>query len=1089
MKLTVLFLTVGFLNVHATGVSQKINFSGKKVPLESVFSTVKKQTGYVFLYKNSALESSLPVSISAHDISVENFLEAVFKDQPQLHYKIGDKTIYVIRKAASVPTPLIEIPELVQDTLRDVRGRVVDENGDAVVNASITVKGTPKGTATDSKGEFIVRNVDEDAVLEISSVGYKAASVRIRGKGPIISITLIKIVSSLDEVQVIAYGTTTRRLSTGNITTVKAAEIEQQPVANPLLALKGRVPGMVIKQTSGMPGSFVEVQIRGKNSMGNGNDPLYVVDGVPYPAKLLPSVGNGILGGGSPLHFINPYDIESIDVLKDADATAIYGSRGANGVILITTKKGKVGPTKINLNVQTGWSKMTNFMKMLNTRQYLEMRREALKNDGLIPDEFNAPDLVLLDTTRYTDWQSELLSGTAQYTNIQASANGGNAQVQYSVGVSYNKQTTIFPKNFNDQKAAVNFSLNGTSINRKFNVQLSGTYLVDNNQLPRADPTNSVPSLPPHAPPIYNSDGSLNWKWGNTYFNNPYAGFENKYKALTNNLVSSAIIGYQILPNLEFKSSFGYSNMQIDEVVTYPLSGVEPSWHSWFLRSAEFRDNNARSWIIEPQANYTTKIGNGKVSILVGATMQKSLRIGKGIFGEGFNSDMVLEDISSAPRVRAFTTEHIIYKYNAIFGRIQYNYNDKILLNLNIRRDGTSRFGPEKQFQNFGSIGFGWVFSSENWVQDKLPFINFGKVRISYGTTGSDQIGDYRFMDLYQSTSVDVPYLGEIGLYKHNLYNPDLAWEETKKFEAALELGFIKDRLFLSASYYQNRSSNQLLGYPLSSVTGFTSIDANRAATVRNTGLEVVLSANATNKNFSWKSSLNMTISRNKLISVESTMLADFEKQVGLPLGTYYVYQLIGVDPQTGIYQFDDGYGKATSRPDTSYLRSMHPLNLEPRFYGGFQNSISYKGFSIEFLLHFIKKIEKSFTMGHFTGNANYNQPISVLNRWQKPGDVGPVQRYNSDNSLSQQWGFANDSDAAYSDASYIRLENASLSFEVPQHWVQKIHLQNIKLYVLGQNLFTISMYRGLDPESLGGFNMFRVTPMRIITTGIQITL
>jgi len=328
-------------------------------------------------------------------------------------------------------------------------------------------------------------------------------------------------------VQVIAYGTTTRRLSTGDVSTVRAADIEKQPVSNPLLALQGRIPGLQITQASGLAGSGVKVRIQGQNSIGFGSDPLYIVDGVPFASQLLPTINNILgesgkvnnipSGTGNPLSFINSSDIESIDILKDADATAIYGSRGANGVILITTKKGKAGQTKVDVNIQRGYGQVTRRLDLLNTQQYLQMRREAFTNDGLaIPTTTTVPasdnyDLTFWDQNKSTDWQKVLIGGTARYTDIHGSVSGGNKNITALIGAAYKKETTVFPGDFADQKGSLHVMINNVSENQKFKISLSGNYLIDNNELPGRDLTSAALSLPPNAPSLYNSDGSLNW--------------------------------------------------------------------------------------------------------------------------------------------------------------------------------------------------------------------------------------------------------------------------------------------------------------------------------------------------------------------------------------------------------------------------------------------------------------------------------------------------------------------------------------------------------------------------------------------------
>ncbi len=328
--------------------------------------------------------------------------------------------------------------------------------------------------------------------------------------------------SKLDEVQIIAYGTSSQRFQTGNVSSIKAKDIEKSPVSNPLLALQARVPGLNITQGSGLPGGAMRVRVQGENSIANGNTPLYVVDGVPYPSSMpgrgmapLGSSNDRVINGvntantGSALSYLLPSDIESIEVLKDADATAIYGSRAANGAILITTKKAKAGKNTLDINFQTGWSKLIRRIDMLNTQQYLEMRWEALYNDSIAdpvnyesPDKITAPDLLFWDTTVSTDWQKELLGGSARNKTFSAGLSGGNEYIKYLIKGTYQKETTLLPGHFSDQKGSMHFNINSTSLNRKFNIQFSGTYFVDNNQLPGGDIASDITQLPPNAPAL-----------------------------------------------------------------------------------------------------------------------------------------------------------------------------------------------------------------------------------------------------------------------------------------------------------------------------------------------------------------------------------------------------------------------------------------------------------------------------------------------------------------------------------------------------------------------------------------------------------
>ncbi|MEJ0080934.1 MAG: hypothetical protein WDM78_08305 [Puia sp.] len=430
------------------------------------------------------------------------------------------------------------------------------------------------------------------------------------------------------------------------------------------------------------------------------------------------------------------------------------------------------------------------------------------------------------------------------------------------------------------------------------------------------------------------------------------------------------------------------------------------------------------------------------------------------------------------------------YKYEAVFGRINYNWEDKYLINLTGRRDGSSRFGSGKQFGNFGAIGAAWIFSNENFIQKNFDFLSFGKIRGSYGTTGNDGIPDYQYLDLYSVTYT--PYGGIHGLSPTNLANPSLVWEIDKKLEGGLELGFLKDRIFITANYFRNRSGNQLVVTPVSFVTGFNSIQENLPALVQNSGTEWTLKTiNVKSKNFNWSSSINLTIARNKLISFPNLANSTYSNTlvIGQPINILKLYHSLGVNDTTGIYQFASSQGAPTYTPDpikdvTSFV------NRTPKYYGGFQNSLRYKRITLDFFFQFVKQIGQNLLGAYYSlPGGESNMPVAFLNRWQKPGDKAIYQQFSQTFSYAspvyQALQYAHRSDFAYSDASYIRLKNIAISWQLPDEFRNKLGLQNARIYLQAQNLFTITHYQGIDPESQG----LGLPPLRVVTAGIQITL
>ncbi len=839
---------------------------GRDLPLEKVFEEVKKQTGLLVAYKSNQVKDARPVTVRAKNLPVAEFLQQVLKDQP-FTYTIEQNTIFIRKKKQLSGTDLS--PRVYFDA-PPTKGFIRSADGQPLSGVNIIVKGTSRGTTTDANGSFSIDAKVGDKLV-ISSIGYAAQEITVSNNNNNILISLVVSTSSLDEVQIIAYGTTSQRLSTANIGTIKSEDIARQPVSNPLAAMIGRIPGVFITQNTGVAGGGFNLEIRGKTSLENGNEPFYIIDGVPYMSQLLPNLADGILqtsnsrgGGGNPLSFISPSEIESISVLKDADATAIYGSRGANGVILITTKKGKAGKSKVGVNFSSGIGQVSHRMKLLNTSEYLEMRREAFLNDGIQPDASTATDLLTWDSGYFTNWQKEIIGATAKYTDVQASISGGNSISQYMIASNLHRETTVFPGDFANQKQGVNFSVKGNSSNQKLGILLSGYYLADVNKLPSYSPTGFI-FLPPNAPKPFNEDGSLNWAnstWPN--YSHPYATLQQVYNGRTNNLVGNLRLNYSILPGLDLSTNFGYNNMQVKENQKTPISSKDPLFAK--TGSASFTSNSISSWIFEPQFNYKAMIGNGRIEVLAGATFQRNKTDGNIINVSGYSSDALLENMQAAPNRNIISVVYSDYKYNAVFSRLNYNLKDKYIVNLNIRRDGSSRFGSSNKFHNFGSFGAAWMFSQEKGIQHALPFLSFGKLRGSYGTTGSDQIPDYVAFDLFAFNGY--PYQGISTIVPGSLYNPNIQWEETNKLEGGIELGFFKDKILLNLSYYYNRSSNQLITIPLSEVTGNPAIITNLPGVVENKGLEMSLSTvNIQSKTLSWTTSLNFTIPKNRLAS------------------------------------------------------------------------------------------------------------------------------------------------------------------------------------------------------------------------------
>jgi TonB-linked SusC/RagA family outer membrane protein len=966
---------------------------------------------------------------------------------------------------------------------------IITDGKDPLPGVTITLKGKPTSTTiSDFKGQYTVSASINDTLV-VTFMGFKTAIIPINSRKTI-NIQLQEDITTLQEVRVnTGYYSVKESERTGSITKITAKDIEKQPVNNPLAAMQGRMTGVNIIQATGTPGGGFDIQIRGINSIRTeGNAPLYIVDGVPYSSQSLGSVmtsGSILAGTVSPLNNINPSDIESIEVLKDADATAIYGSRGSNGVVLITTKKGKQGKTRFNLTAYSGFGKVTRTMDLLNTPQYLAMRKEAFANDGITDYPAYAYDINgTWDANRYTNWQKELLGGTSTSNNIQGTVSGGNAETQFLLSGNYRKETTVFPGDAHYDKFALHNSLTHRSADERFQLNFSADYSTDKNTLPASDLTYQANVLASNAPALYDAQGNLNWENGT--WNNPLSYLEGKYLANTNNLIANTVLAYKILPELEIKTNLGYTESHVQENRTAPSTMYNPAYGLGSEVSMLFLNNaSRRSWIIEPQINWKKTLGDGEINVLAGTTLQKQTAQQLSQYGSGFASNSLIHNLAAAAYLTITSDQMTVYKYQAFFGRLNYNWKSKYIINLTGRRDGSSRFGPGNRFANFGAVGAAWVFSKEEFLSNNNnnSFLSFGKLRASYGTSGNDQIGDYQFLDTYEITGNN--YNGIIGIQPSRLFNPAFGWETNKKMEGALELGFLKDRIFLTAAYFRNRSSNQLVGIPLPGTTGFSSLQANLNATVQNTGLELELrTVNFQKNDFNWTTSINLTAPKNKLLEFPDLEGSTYANTlvIGKALGIQKVYHFTGINPVTGIYEFEDynGDGKITGPEDRQWIE-----DTAPRFFGGLGNQLTYKNWGMDFLFQFVKQKARNYLYtASWVGDFS-NQPVAVLNHWPQNGTAAEIQQYTTGANAAalDAYFLYSNSSASISDASYIRLKSISLSYTIPKEWTNGIAG---KVYLQGQNLLTLTNYKGADPENQSAFYS---PPLRQVTLGINLSL
>ncbi len=1090
--------------VKAQLLEKRITVELNNQKLENALKVIASKANIRLVYNNHIWKNSGSVSISFNNAQIKEVLDKVLQSTDLTYEVINDQFIVLkprpVRSAQTIPVQAGADTTAKAKVGFLITGIVIDENNEPLPGVTVRIKNGFQVVSTDVKGRFTIGALGASPIVELSFIGYQTIKLTVTGAANL-NVKMIPDPAKLDEVMIIGYGTTTRRTSTGSQAGIDSKEIEKQPVTNVLQALQGRLPGVFVTQTNGLPGAGINVQVRGVNSIGKSNRPLYVIDGVPYlsePINTATGTGNVLPsaeGNTSPMNSINPADIESIEVLKDADATAIYGSRGANGVVLITTKKGKAGKTKFSVNASTGASKVANFVPLMSTSQYLALRAKAFANNTTTPatpSVSTAPDLLSWDQNQDTDFQRMLLGNTAHTNDVSANVSGGDNLTNFYLSGTYHKEGNVYPGGQNYQRGAVNLSLNHSSYDKKFEMALSAIYSTDKNNISTTDLASYAYSLPDNYP-LYKADGSLYWVSG---LSNPLGYLYQTNDNRTSNLLSNLSLKYNILKGLDVKTTFGYSKTDMNQVTIRPLSSLSTAFSTPTSGTASYTYNYTNSYIVEPQISYNTDIWKGSLSLLAGGTYQyKQSKQPYYVSASGFASDDFLTNISAATTISTSSSSQD-YKYTSIFGRATYNIQSKYIANVNFRRDGSSRFGPGNKFGNFGSVGAAWIFSEESFIKDKLPWFSFGKLRGSYGIIGSDDIGNYQYLETYSSSSY--VYSGSSGLVPTRIANADYKWEETKKLELGLELGFLKDRLSVTASYYRNRTDNQLLNFPLSAQTGFTSYQDNLPATVQNAGLELgITSTNIKKKNFSWTSSFNISKNSNKLLSFPNIEKTSYYTSyiVGNPISSYYVYQYAGIDPTTNrpaFTSFVNGgitaspvSGLATiGRGDRYYIGTAYP-----QFYGGLTNSFSYKGLSLDFTFQFVKQKGRSLLTSSFYPPGYFaNASADVMNDYLALGSqdylVSAGTGGTNGRATYLAYSYYTGSDASVVDASFIRMKNASLSYNFPAKWLSKINAQNIRVFMQGQNLFTITKYKGYDPESQG----VATPPLRTIVAGFQFT-
>ena len=981
-----------------------------------------------------------------------------------------------------------------------VNGKVTDENKEPLPGVSIRIHNTSQGAVTDVEGNFKISLTKANELLTFSFIGYKTLQIN-SGNRSTINVELASDHKLLNEIVVVGYGTQERKNLIGSITKIDPAETKGIPTGSFDAQLQGKVAGVQISSSTGVPGEAINIRVRGATSINASNDPLYVLDGV-----FINSTSNQTFSTGgkatSPIADINPSDIESIEVLKDAEATALYGSRGANGVIIVTTKRGNFDQKpKINFSTSQGWAKAEKLWDLTTGPEHAELVNEWWINTGkdtpsLNRTEANKPFRPVSEAGRGLpqeqqtyDRLSEVFQ-TAHLQNYDLSLSGGTKTTKYYIGGGFNSQESIL-KPITFQRASFKVNLD-QKVNDAVTVGVSNTFSrTFRNQARAGDgPAGGLLQAALHTPTYLsptNENGELVGR----------AGFDNTTLLLKYYDVNSTSLRYignlyveaNLLPNLKFRSSFGIDYNNYDESEywnTYLIAG-SPSG----LATSSI--GQYTTWINEQTLSYRKNLGaKSSFGILVGNTLQSSVSSRTAAEGRGFANNSFTQ-ISSA----ATTTSSQNWSKNTLasfFSRADYNYGGKYLVDVSIRADASSRFGEDNKWGYFPAVGAAWRIKQEGFLKDTRVISDL-KLRTSYGITGNQNgIGDFAARGLWAGGS---SYEGLPGIAPQQLSNPNLKWEKTSQFNVGVDLGLFDQRITVELNAYRKYTSDGLLTVALPGTSGFNTYWSN-AAEISNKGFEFsIQTANIRKADFTWTTNFNVARNVNNIEKLANPLRYGSRdlilQQQGSPLYSFWVYKQLYVDSQTGntVYEDVNKDGKITVDDRQVYG------SIWPKFFGGITNNFTYKGIDVGvfFAYQYGNKIynhNKFFGEGGGARDAARIIFASNNARWQKPGDVTDVPRPDGVNVNNYRDGGSR----WLEDGSFLRLRSLNVGYTIPRVFTNKIRVETLRLFLQGANLLTFTKYTGLDPESSAssaanqqGIDLGTPPQPRSIQVGLNITL
>ena len=997
---------------------------------------------------------------------------------------------------------------------RRISGRATaEENADGLPGVSVALKGTTRGTTTDASGNFAFSIPNEGGTLVFSFIGYLTQEVPV-GSQSTVNVVLKQSDQTLSEVVVVGYGTQQKRDVTGSIASISTKNIKDQPVPNIVEGLTGRLPGVLIQQSTGAPGNSPSIKIRGLGSISAGNGPLVVIDGQP--------LNSGDLANGGGLNLLNPNDIDKIDILKDASATAIYGSRGANGVVVVTTKRGKSGQARLNFDYYTGVQQITKKMDMLNSQQFAEFSKEAFNTaylERVTGAKIEDPNSARPAGQRYRyprgeiggvnfdnpgslptyDYQ-DMIFQNAPISSYQLTASGGSDKVQYMVSGNYLKQDGVVKRSGIDRYTVrTNIDAQITSY-LKMGISLSPSFSVEDRvntdgHWASNGVINAALSLPPFVPiyqpgtSVYNSQAFYAAPYDWPGITNPVANiYEIDNKLRTTRLLGNAYAEVKLPLGILYRGTIGgdvrQARQNYYQTSSLPLNQLlPPTANAAYSETAQ-----ELNWVTNHTLNYLKQIGEThRFDILVGLESQKNDFERSRIDANNFPNDLVRTvnagTIIGTNSGRNFSDQWSLASY---FGRAAYSFKDRYLVNASFRRDGSSRFGSKSRWGTFPSGSVGWRVSEESFLKNNR-IVSELKLKASYGISGNNAFtSNYPAIGLLGPDNYVLGGALANGLAVNSIGNENLTWEKSRQTDVGLELGLLSNRLFLTVDYYKRITTDLLLAVQVPTLTGFSSAVKN-IGKVENKGLEVALNTRNLTGALTWTTDLNFSFNRNKVLALgptgdpirSGTGVGESNiTMIGQPLGSFYGYNQLGVfrdqadldsyphfaDSRPGDVKYEDVNkdGKVDANDRTLIG------NNQPDFIYGITNNFSFKGFDLGVVIQGIQGATILNLSRRFYENleGNANSLTTVLNRWQsptQPGD-GTTPRANTrstgnNNAISSRW---------VEDASYFRIRNITLGYNIPKTLIQRVKIQSLRLYGGVQNVLTVSKYLGYNPEVSG---------------------